>query len=286
MRRIYAVCERLAGSDVPVLIEGEAGTGKELLAEVLHEKSSRSGGPFVVLDAALVPWSCVEGELFGDEASGQRGALASAAGGTLLIDQVSELPVAVQSRLARALASEPAGTGATRLITTSRSNLDEEVEAGRFREDLFFCLVPGRVEMPPLRAREDDVRLLAELFWKRQDPAGRPMPRDLLRRHGNPGWPGNVRELQAVVARRIALGPVDDEEADAAMMDRAPENAFQWLLVQELAFPAARALLLGEFERVFVELSLAKHGGNVSRAAAASGLARRYFQIIRARMRR
>lgn len=278
MRRLYPSFARLASSDVAVLIEGESGTGKELLAEVLHEQGPRQTGPFVVIDASAVPPQTLKESLFGGR---EAGAIQRAAGGTLLIDHVGALPNELQAQLAPEIDRTP--SGGPRIIATSRVDLDKEVETGRFRQDLFFRIVVGRVELPALRRRSSDIRLLAEFFWKKLDVLGRSLPEDLLRRYEGYAWPGNVRELQSAVARRIALGDGDEDEENAP--SSAPEDAFQWLLAQRMPFPMARRFLIDEFERAFMEKVLAEHGGNISRAAAASGLARRYFQLMRAKHR-
>lgn len=285
MRRLYATFERLSSSLVPVLIEGEAGTGKELLAEVLHERGERANEPFVVVDASSS--SSADEDLFGGSTSSGSGGFERARGGTLLVDHVSDLPFATQARLLRAMTSDPAVRGGPRVVTTSRRDLDKEVEAGRFREDLFFHLVVGRVELPPLRARGDDIRLLAEHFWRLVDIEDRTLPPDFLRRFEGHVWTHNVRELRAAVTRRAAIGDVDNdgESLECLPPDGAPEHAFRWLLDQQLPFSPTRDLLLAEFERVYVEKALKAHNGNVSRAANASGLARRYFQIMKARRR-
>jgi DNA-binding NtrC family response regulator len=296
MRRLYPLCQRLAASDIPIVIEGETGTGKELLAEALHEAGPRASEPFVVFDCSTVAPNLVEGVLFGDEAQpSQRGVFEAAHQGTLLIDEITELAPPLQRKLLRAIErGEVCRVGSdswmhvdVRVIATTRRDLEKEVEAERFREDLFFRLAVGRVELPPLRRRQSDVALLADYFWKRLGDEDRPLPHDFLRRYDGYSWPGNVRELQNAVARRLALGDADPDHDDApAEPDGAPENAFRWVLEQDLPFTSARDLVANEFVRHYVEAVLEQHGGNVSRAAAASGLARRYFQILRARQRR
>jgi len=282
MRRLYPLLSRLAASDLPVLVEGETGTGKELVAEVLHEASGRKAGPFVVLDCATVPAGQAEAELFGDG-----GVFAQANGGTLLLDEVTELSSSVQGKLLRAIENGDIGRARVdvRVIATSRRDVEKEVEAGRLREDLFYRLAVGRVELPPLRSRHGDVSLLAELFWKRLGSADRPLPPELLRRFEGYAWPGNVRELANAVARRHALGDTDVDDALGVPREGAPATAFQWIIDQDLPYTTARDQVQDEFERAYTEHVLAQHGGNVSRAAAASGLGRRYFQILRARQR-
>jgi DNA-binding NtrC family response regulator len=295
MRRLYPLCERLAGSDITVVIEGETGTGKELLAEQLHENGPRRGGPFVVFDCSAVAPSLVESVLFGVESPTEsaRGIFEAAHQGTLLIDEITELPSTLQRKLLRAIErGEVCRVGTdqwihvdVRVVATTRRDLEKEVEAGRFREDLYFRLAVGRVELPPLRRRRGDDALLADYFCKRLGPE-HALPADFLRRYEGYAWPGNVRELQNTVARRVALGDSDPErERDDEVHEGAPNNAFRWVLDQDMPFSSARDLVTAEFEREYVARVLGQHGGNVSRAAAASGLARRYFQILRARHR-
>lgn len=299
MRRLYPLCERLAASMIPVVIEGEAGTGKELLAEQLHEQGPRKGGPFIVFDCTTIAPHAVPAALFGEEVGGQasRGAFEQAEGGTLLIDEVTELSAPVQGRLLRALergevthiGSEKPIPIDVRVIATTRRDLDKEVEAGRFREDLYFRLTGARVELPPLRRRLGDDKLLASYFTTQLRGEGHKLPPDFLRRYESYGWPGNVRELHNAVARRLALGDtlIDEElEEETITSEEPPDAAFRWLLEQDLPFTNARDLIQSAFERAYVDRVLAQHHGNVSHAAEASGLARRYFQIIRARGRK
>ena len=293
MRRLYPLCERLASSDVPVVIEGESGTGKELLAEVIHETGRRSSYPFVVFDCSAVAPAQIEAALFGEEgATPTRGVFEAAHQGTLLIDEITVLAPTLQRKLLRAIErGEITRLGAdgvqridVRIIATTCRDLEKEVEAGRFSEDLFLRLAVGYVELPPLRRRQTDIALLAEYFWKRLSENDRPLPHDFLGRYEGYGWPGNVRELQNAVARRLALGDTDpDADGDKPTEpEGAPANGFRWALEQELPFTSARDLVAREFVRQYVEHVLNQHGGNVSRAAAASGVARRYFQILRA----
>jgi DNA-binding NtrC family response regulator len=291
MRRLHPIFERLAATDIPVVIQGETGTGKELLAETLHEVGPRKNGPFVVLDCSAVVPADVEAVLFGDERSGSRGVFEQADKGTLLIDEITELPSDLQRKLLRALEKgefQRVGSDKwmkvdVRIIATTRTDLEKEVENGRFREDVFFRLAVGRLELPPLRRRQGDTEMLAEHF---ASASGASVPTDFLRRYEGYSWPGNVRELQNAIARRLALGDADpDASDDAPEREGAPEHAFRWALEQNLPFTSARDLVTHEFERAYVTRVLAEHGGNVSRAAIASGLARRYFQILRARQR-
>ncbi len=293
MRRLYPLLEKLAASSLPVLVEGETGTGKELLAEALHENGPRRLGPFVVLDCATVPASHAEAALFGQAGTDNAGVFGQAHDGTLLLDEVGELSPALQGKLLRAIErGEVARVGEdrvtkfdVRVIATSRRDIEKEVEQGRFREDLFYRLAVGRVELPPLRSRTGDVKLLAEFFWKRLGATDRPLPPELVRKLEGYGWPGNVRELSNAIARRYALGDSDLDDDLAGGHGGAPDDAFQWVIDRDLAYTTTRDLVQAEFERAYVTHVLGQHNGNVSRAAAASGLGRRYFQILRARQR-
>jgi two-component system, NtrC family, response regulator HydG len=314
MRRLYPLLERLAASDVPVVIEGETGTGKELLAESIHEASARANAPFVVFDCTAVPDNLIESALFGHERgaftnalTARRGVFELAAGGTLLIDEIGELDASLQPKLLRALergevqrlGSEKWTKVDVRVLAATRRDLDREVQEGRFREDLFYRLAVARVELPPLRERHGDIGLLTRMFWRKLDTKGLPVPDDLVQRFEAYAWPGNARELRNAVLRRIALGELADgtapglapASASAPPPALAPEPAekgasdlFDEVLAKDLPLPRARQLVLDAFERRYVSDVLAKHDGNVTRAAHASGIARRHFYTIRTRV--
>jgi transcriptional regulator with GAF, ATPase, and Fis domain len=303
MRRLYPSCERLAASDVSIVIEGETGTGKELLAESIHETSARAEGPFVVFDCTAVPGDLALPTLFGAEASGsapaRAGVFEQADGGTLLVDELGELDADVQPKLLRAIErGEIRRVGAdrprrvdVRVLATTRRDLEREVQAGRLRDDLYFRLAVARIELPPLREREGDAALLAAHFWRELSGEGDELPADIRAHCEAYSWPGNVRELENFVARRVALGdlpPAPPRFTGAASSVPLPAPArtdsfVDAILALDLALPEARARVVDQFERRYVERVLAAHGGNVAQAAAASGLARRYFQLLRAR---
>ncbi len=304
MRRLYPICVRLANALVPVIIEGETGTGKEILAECLHEQGPRAAGPFVVFDCTAVPPNLVESELFGHERGAFTGAVVSrkgvfeqADGGTLLIDEIGDLDPNLQPKLLRALErGEVRRVGGdkwarvdVRVLSATRRDLDREVQAGRFRDDLFHRLAVARIELPPLRARRGDIALLARRFCEELGGSARDLPNDLLARWEEYSWPGNLRELRNAVARQLALGELAGPESAAAAPTRdEPEaqtgnDVFESVLAERLPLITARQRVVERFERRYIERILAEHGGNVMRAAAASGLARRYFQILRAK---
>ena len=302
MRRLYRLCERVAGSDIPVVIEGETGTGKEVLAESIHMLSARANGPFMVFDCTAVPANLVETELFGHERGAftgavqqRRGIFEQAHGGTLFIDEIGDLDLALQPKLLRAVQrSEVRRVGGdrwfpvdVRILAATRRDLDREVQAGRFRDDLFFRLAVARIELPPLRQRRGDIHVLAQHFWTELGGPPGGLPPDVLQRYEEYAWPGNVRELYNAVARRLALGDIDP--AARSMGEAPPEAAsadvIESVLAQNLPLPRARELIVEEFERRYVERIVDAHGGNVSRAAAASGIGHRYFQKLRARLK-
>jgi DNA-binding NtrC family response regulator len=303
MTALQPLFARLAASDVPVVVEGETGTGKEVLAEALHAAGRRAEGPFVVFDCTAVPPSLLESALFGHERGAftgaltqRRGAFEEAHGGTLLLDEIGELDLALQPRLLRAIErSEVQRVGAShwlrvdvRILAATRRDLDDEVRAGRFRDDLFFRLAVGRLKLPPLRRRTGDVATLSRHFWRTLGGDGLPLPDALVERLEAHSWPGNVRELKNAIARYLAVGelpPAFGEVAPASGLPRDPhaEDAIERVLAQDLPLPEARAQIVEQFERRYLERALDRHGGNVSRAAAASGVALRYFQLLKAR---
>ncbi len=305
VRRLYPLCDRLAASTVPVVIEGETGTGKEVLAEALHEVGPRSAGPFVVFDCTAVPPSLMESELFGHERGAFSGAVATrkgvfelAHGGTLLIDEIGDLDVTLQPKLLRAVergevrrlgGDRPIAVD-VRILAATRRDLDQEVQAGRFRDDLFHRLAVTRIELPPLRRRRGDVSMLARHFWKELGGSEAALRGDLLMRWESDPWPGNVRQLRNAVSRQLALGELAQVQAKGAPPEAAEDVALvaasdviDEVIGQGLALPRARERVVEAFERRYIAHVLAQHGGDTAKAAAASGIARRYFNLLRAR---
>jgi DNA-binding NtrC family response regulator len=278
MRRLYPLCERLASSDVSILIEGEGGTGKELLAEALHRASARSEGPFVVFDGTAIPPKEVEAALFGAES----GALEQATGGTLYLNEVADLDSTVQAKLLRFLEH---GGGDVRLIASTRRDIDKEIQARRFRDDLFFRLAVGRIELPPLRKRAGDVRYLIRHFWKQLGGGQSLPPTSLMERFDSYSWPGNVRELRNAVLRRIALGDIaQQKELEMTELgDQHELDAMDRVVALRLPLAQSRDLVVEEFERRYLAKLLEHHAGNATDAAKAAGVARRYFQLLRTR---
>jgi DNA-binding NtrC family response regulator len=315
MRRLYPLCERLAQTTVPVVIEGETGTGKEALAESLHEMGPHANGPFVVFDCTAVPPSLVESELFGHERGAftgavqtRKGVFEQAQGGTLLIDEIGDLDLSLQPKLLRAIERfEIRRIGGdkwirveVRVLAATRRDLDKEVQAGRFRDDLFHRLAVARIELPPLRHRLGDITALAMHFWREMGGDPYALPRDLLQKWEDYPWPGNIRELRNTIARQLALGDLANAHGIPASVPPPPlgtggspgvtqsggADAIDDFVDMNVPYPQARDRILEEFEARYVARVLARHNGDVARAAAASGIGRRYFQKLKARSNR
>jgi DNA-binding NtrC family response regulator len=288
MRKLYPLCERLAASADPVLIEGEAGTGKELLAESLHECGPRGAAPFVVIDCHVGVRELARRHR--ETGNAFEAAIAQAVDGTVLLDEIGDLDPPLQRALAKTLAlARPAA----RILVATRTDLDWLVQRGRFRDDLYARISTARVELPPLRNRHGDVEYLARHFWAQAGGDAAAFPTDAISRAEASPFPGNVRDLRELVSDFLppaaeaglaatgahpALSPTDDDAARLVVSVRE-------LLGADVSYAEARRRLLVEFEHRYVERMLSAHQGNVTRAAAASGLARRNFQLIRARRR-
>lgn len=261
MRELFARLARLAPTDAAVLLFGEPGTGKRLVAEALHAASSRASGPFVVVECGALSEERLEADLFGQPDSAHAGALDAAAGGTLLLDAVSELPLALQARLLRALDARALDL---RLVAAAHRDLRAMVNAGAFREDLYARLAVAPITLSPLRERVEDIPLLAQHFLPRgADGALTPeRVRELLSRP----WPGNLRELRAFVAR---FAP-----APAPLRDDAPA------LDLDAPFEAQRARCVDRFERAYLTGLLARHGGDLDAVARGAGLDRAHVRRL------
>jgi len=288
MRRVFAVLERVAQSDVTVLLEGETGTGKELVAESIHTESARAEGPFVVVDCGAIPRDLLESELFGHEKGSFTGAVAlrqgafeAAAGGTVFLDEIGELGPDLQPKLLRVLERrEVKRVGATRyapidvrVVAATNRNLRSEVNAGRFRSDLYYRLAVVEVRLPPLRERKDDLPLLLERILDSLGAGGRPEAAlvrapDFLSEVVRHTWPGNVRELRNYVERCLALresGPI--QPGDGGVGDEPGVDV-------GVPLRAGRERWVRAFEHRYLEALMARHGENVTAAARAAGVGR------------
>ncbi len=294
MQRLYALLERVAASDIDVLLHGESGTGKELVATELVQRSARAEGPVVVVDCSAISPSLVESELFGHVRGAftgadrdRLGAFQEASGGTLFLDEVGELAPDLQPKLLRALeAREVRPVGAThpqrvdvRVIAATNRDLEREVNRGRFREDLYYRLAKMSVRLPPLRDRPGDIPLLVDSFLAAMgrtdgDPMFSPDVVEKLSRHD---WPGNVRELKNYVERSLVVGvgevPAPRSGASPTMdaMDGDGET---------VPFRVAKEAAVAAFERAYLGPLLSRCEGNVSKAARAAKMDRMYLHQL------
>ena len=305
MLRIYSMVANLARSPIPVLVHGETGTGKELVARAIHVWSDRRGGPLVALNCAALPESLIDSELFGHErgaftgaVSAHPGAFERADGGTLFLDEIGELPLLVQAKLLRVLESKRVirvGGRAElatdfRVVTASNRDLEAEVAEGRFRQDLFYRLTGATLWLPPLRKRPAELAALAGVFLDAAcRDAGRPgkvLAPDALAALERHEWPGNIRELKNTM-EYVATAVTGDTVAAADIAERLVQRgaaAAAAAPVEEPvdtgAGPAFRPLYeeLAEIERARMEAALAQTGGNQTRAAALLSVPLRTFQ--------
>ncbi len=293
MRKVFALLFRLEGSLAPVLIGGESGVGKELIAHAIHAGSPVADGPLVVVNCGAIARDLVASELFGHKkgaftgaADARRGAFECADGGTLFLDEIGELPVDIQPMLLRVLESgdvRPVGGDAGRKVkvrTLSATNrrLYEEVGAGRFREDLYYRLAVVKIEVPPLRDRVEDILPLAMRFAE-QHAVRLPAPAiEKLKAHR---WPGNVRELRNAVQAFAALGTLPEPSAPNA----AALHAFLADLVDfGKPYQDQKEALGDVFARAYMQKLLAKTGGNQTVAAKLAGMDRTYLGRLLARL--
>ncbi len=283
MRQLFGLLARIAPTQSTVVLLGETGTGKEVLARAVHDASPRAQGPFVVFDCASVAPTLIESELFGHvkgaftgAVADRNGAFARAHGGTLFLDEIGELPLELQPRLLRVLedglvrrvGDDKSRSVDVRVVAATHRELEQEVASGRFRRDLFFRLAVAPVTVPALRERREDIRTLAEHFWKLAKPQGYLPPRllTLLAQHA---FPGNVRELRNVIERALALYGGEDE------MNGVSDEALEAQLLQRREPLAPAEAPAGErTERDQIIDALQQCAGNQTLAARLLGISR------------
>ncbi len=288
MRQVFDVIARVSATESSVLVWGETGTGKELAAAAVHQESARREGPFVSVNLSAVPEALLESQFFGHEkgaftdASAKKdGLLVAANGGSLFLDEIGDMPAALQAKLLRVLQERkvrPIGSVKevpfdVRIISATHKDLQEEVAAGRFREDLFYRLNVIDIELPPLRERGQDILHLAHHFLSnlalRQGTTAPTLSTDVVEKLLNHSWPGNVRELQNVIERAVALcrnGVVELSDLPKAFAESSPRPSA----------PATVPLVtVEELERHHILAILEHTGGNKVEAARILGLNRR-----------
>ena len=290
-RMSFALMERAAASDVTVLLEGETGTGKSQAAESLHRQSSRRDHSFLVVDCGALPPNLLESELFGHEKGAFTGAVTrrvgvfeEARGGTVFLDEIGELPLELQPKLLRVLEAREIrrlGTNTytpvdVRIITATNRDLRAEVNAGRFRSDLYFRLAVVKIPLPPLRQRSEDMPLIVEKLISGLGADARVrstlMDPAFVTQLQRAAWPGNIRELRNHLERCVVLQetllPGEGEETGRPTEDMASQ------IDPRIPYPEARRRALDAFERQYVEALLQLHGGKVSQAAASADIDR------------
>ncbi|MCR9159993.1 MAG: sigma-54-dependent transcriptional regulator [Nannocystaceae bacterium] len=291
MKQVRSLIDRVSRSDVNVLITGESGTGKELAARAIHDASPRESGPFVALNCAAIPATLIESELFGhvkgaftDARKDRDGLLVQAQGGTLFLDELGEMPLEMQPKLLRALQERrvrPVGGASekpfdARIVTATNRDLEDEVEAGNFREDLLYRVDVVRLELPPLRARGRDVLLLAQHFLGKYEHLGQqtisrlsPAAASALLHYD---WPGNVRELENCMERAMALAR-DEEIALEDLPRKVREYERDRVSVDD--DDDDELLTLDQLEARYIRKVMKVVEGNKSKAARVLGLDRR-----------
>ncbi|ACY19175.1 sigma 54-interacting transcriptional regulator [Haliangium ochraceum] len=297
MRAMFAVLERAAKTDITILLEGETGTGKSAAARSLHMESPRKDGSFVMIDCGSIPGNLLESELFGHVkgaftgADAERvGAFEEASGGTIFLDEIGELPLELQTKLLSVLENRHirrVGANAqrpidVRVIAATNRDLRAEVNAGRFREDLYYRIAVVQIKLPPLRQRLDDLPALAEMLLKRmgidEQRTREIITPEFVANLRSAAWPGNIRELRNYLEQYLVFDDVMITNAGAAPL----EGASSLDIDATIPFSEARQQMLNNFERLYVSELLRLHDGKVSQAAAEAGIDRTYlYRLLR-----
>jgi two-component system, NtrC family, response regulator AtoC len=297
MRAVFQTVQKVADTDLTVLVRGESGTGKERVAQALHQRSPRRDGPFVAVNCAAISRELVESELFGHEKGAFTGAMARRIGrfeaadrGTILLDEIGDMPLETQAKVLRVLeerkiervgSSHPFSVD-VRVLAATHRDLEAEVRRGRFREDLYFRLAVVPIVLPPLRDRIEDIPLLVERFLT--DLAarlGRPklgISADALATLARHRWPGNVRELRNAIEQAAVLTTGDTIERPDLRFSGGTDQADAAVAQPGIPFAEAKRRHVEAFERRFLLDALRQHGGNVSRTAATIGMVRQSLQ--------
>jgi len=309
MREIFAVLEKVAASDLTVLVRGETGTGKELVARAIHRASKRAQRPLVVQDCSAIPANLIESILFGHErgsftgaADRKQGCFEVADGGTLFLDEIGELDISLQPKLLRVLETrEVQRVGGTRMIpvdvrviAATNRDLRQMVNDGTFREDLYYRLSVVQVDLPPLRERVEDIPGLVGQFLEESakrggqgDAADFTITADAMTKLQAYPWPGNVRELKNTIERAVSLadGPELGMHDLMPASQKTPPMVFpggtaEQFVDNEIPFKDAKQRIVDAFEAQYLKAVLDKHGDNISRSARAAGLTRYHLREL------
>jgi transcriptional regulator with PAS, ATPase and Fis domain len=316
MQRVYGLLAAVAPTDTTVLVEGETGTGKELVAQQIHRRSPRCDGPLSVVDCGSLPSGLIESELFGHERGAFTGAVTEregvfekSRGGTVFLDEIGELPLALQTRLLRVLDQRTVrrlGSNVQRrvdirLVAATNRTLSEEVKEGRFRQDLYYRLAVVRIVIPPLRKRREDIPLLARHFLYQAgcadvDAVLTPEVLEVLRSRR---WAGNVRELRNIIERAIVLsdgseGLLDERTLEQTTSEEIPPApapvSSGWLgralapQLFKLPYKELKRMLIEELEDLYIGRLAARHGTNISRIAQEAGVDRHLVRKVLQRL--
>ena len=297
MRELFDQMQRAAQAPVDILIRGETGTGKDLIAREIHRLSSRAKGPFVAVNTAAIAETLAESELFGHVRGAFTGAVTDrsgvfeqAHGGTLFLDEIGDMPLPAQTKILRALqersiqpvgASKPISVD-VRVITATHQDLEEAIEDKRFRQDLYYRIKGLELHVPPLRKRREDVLILANYFLDRLAGTKSPVPQfdtSAVQRLLNYAWPGNVRELEHAVT--VAVSMADGTAIRGTDLKLGPvseDDDFDFAELLQLPLTEAKTRLVESFERRAIEKSLEQNEGNISAAARQLGIHRQNLQ--------
>jgi len=308
MREIFAVLEKVAASDLTVLVRGETGTGKELVARAIHRASKRAQRPLIVQDCSAIPANLIESILFGHErgsftgaADRKRGCFEVADGGTLFLDEIGELDISLQPKLLRVLETrEVQRVGGTRMIpvdvrvvAATNRDLRQMVNEGTFREDLYYRLTVVEVDLPSLRERSEDIPALAGQFLEESAKRGQregasfSITNDAMTKLQAYPWPGNVRELKNTIERAVSLA----DGTELGMHDLMPASqktppmvfpggTAEQFVDNDIPFKDAKQRIVDAFEAQYLKAVLDKHGDNISRSARAAGLTRYHLREL------
>ncbi len=308
MREIFAVLEKVAASDLTVLVRGETGTGKELVARAIHRASKRAQRPLIVQDCSAIPANLIESILFGHErgsftgaADRKRGCFEVADGGTLFLDEIGELDISLQPKLLRVLETrEVQRVGGTkmipvdvRVVAATNRDLRQMVNEGTFREDLYYRLTVVQVDLPALRERSEDIPALADQFLEesakrgQREGAGFSITEDAMTKLQAYPWPGNVRELKNTIERAVSLA----DGTELGMHDLMPASqktppmvfaggTAEQFVDNDIPFKDAKQRIVDAFEAQYLKAVLDKHGDNISRSARAAGLTRYHLREL------
>ncbi|NOY60765.1 MAG: sigma-54-dependent Fis family transcriptional regulator, partial [Calditrichaeota bacterium] len=287
MKNIFKTIPKIAQSNANILIQGETGTGKELVARAIHLQSPRAQFPFVAINCSALPFHLLESELFGHEKGSFTGAIARkkgkfelADGGTILLDEIADLDYNHQAKLLRVIEEQKftrvGGENEinvnVRIIAASNKNIQEEIKRGQFREDLFYRLNTIPLKLPPLRERKEDISVLVNYFTKSACAENKikssGFTNQAINKLRNYSWPGNIRELKSLIERTIIMHPdkkIHPEDVELGQMSSDIPDFFERFL--RLPYPEARTRVLMEFKKIYIAELTRRSGGNITKAA-------------------